>query len=328
AQSPSFHQPYVLLEPKLDCFREIHSFAYQFGFCERLTWNPAESPVCDVSRQLNVLHQAASCSSCYDIRDIVIHLQTVEQGSKTLICISFTKLNIHLLLERVSRNFSVYSLTVTQMQANATERLRQFRNRSHFSRDAKWIYEKTYYSHASSVVSTVTLQTVELLRAQKQDSAGFQNAASKSPSSGSPNLQSLNASTLPVFHRLLLSPREARWLKWLERESTDRKVRGSNPTSASRLPLSRLGQPGSIPALELPSGGVAVRHGKGVTGERYLFFIYILFSARHWFAPTRLCLDKDRICSLFSERIGPKKDSVLLCLPFKEFTTVCLITTA
>ncbi|KAG5453868.1 hypothetical protein CSKR_111541 [Clonorchis sinensis] len=33
-------------------------------FCERLTWNPAESPVFDVSRQLNVLHQAASCSSC------------------------------------------------------------------------------------------------------------------------------------------------------------------------------------------------------------------------------------------------------------------------
>ncbi|KAG5442597.1 hypothetical protein CSKR_114383 [Clonorchis sinensis] len=29
-------------------------------FCERLTWNPAESPVCDVSRQLSVLHQAAS----------------------------------------------------------------------------------------------------------------------------------------------------------------------------------------------------------------------------------------------------------------------------
>ncbi|KAG5444553.1 hypothetical protein CSKR_108085 [Clonorchis sinensis] len=26
----------------------------------RLIWNPAESPVCDVSRQLNVLHQAAS----------------------------------------------------------------------------------------------------------------------------------------------------------------------------------------------------------------------------------------------------------------------------
>ncbi|KAG5446401.1 hypothetical protein CSKR_113272 [Clonorchis sinensis] len=53
--------------------REIHSFANQFGFCERLTWNPAESPVFDISRQLNVLHQAASSSSCYDIRDIVIH---------------------------------------------------------------------------------------------------------------------------------------------------------------------------------------------------------------------------------------------------------------
>ncbi|GAA56739.1 tetraspanin-11 [Clonorchis sinensis] len=30
-----------------------------------------------------------------------------------------------------------------------------------------------------------------------------------------------------------------RWLKWLDRESADQKVRGSNPTSASRLPMSR-----------------------------------------------------------------------------------------
>ncbi|KAG5454567.1 hypothetical protein CSKR_105468 [Clonorchis sinensis] len=46
----------------------------------------------------------------------------------------------------------------------------------------------------------------------------------------------------------------------LEREFTDRKVRGSNPTSASRLPLSRLGQPGSTVALVLPSGGMAAGH--------------------------------------------------------------------
>ncbi|KER27848.1 LOW QUALITY PROTEIN: hypothetical protein T265_13715 [Opisthorchis viverrini] len=54
------------------------------------------------------------------------------------------------------------------------------------------------------------------------------------------------------------------------REVTDRKVRGSNPTSASRLPLSRLGQPGCIPALVLPSGSMAVRHRKGATAERYI----------------------------------------------------------
>ncbi|KAG5450497.1 hypothetical protein CSKR_109095 [Clonorchis sinensis] len=53
----------------------------------------------------------------------------------------------------------------------------------------------------------------------------------------------------------------------LERERTDRKVRGSNPVSASRLPLSRLGQPGSIPALVLPSGGMAARHRKGATAD-------------------------------------------------------------
>ncbi|KAG5450431.1 hypothetical protein CSKR_105092 [Clonorchis sinensis] len=59
-----------------------------------------------------------------------------------------------------------------------------------------------------------------------------------------------------------------RWPKWLEREFTDRKARSSNPTSASRLPLSRLGQPGSISALVQPSGGMAVRHRMGATAER------------------------------------------------------------
>ncbi|KAG5443807.1 Scoloptoxin SSD976 [Clonorchis sinensis] len=60
------------------------------------------------------------------------------------------------------------------------------------------------------------------------------------------------------------------WLKWLEREFSDRKVRSSNPTSASRLPLSRLGQPGSISALVLPSGCMASRQRKGGTAERFL----------------------------------------------------------
>ncbi|KER30005.1 hypothetical protein T265_03485 [Opisthorchis viverrini] len=51
----------------------------------------------------------------------------------------------------------------------------------------------------------------------------------------------------------------ARRLKCLEREFTDRKVRGSNPTSVSRLPLSRLRQPGSIPAPVPPSCDTAVK---------------------------------------------------------------------
>ncbi|KAG5449319.1 hypothetical protein CSKR_100596 [Clonorchis sinensis] len=70
--------------------------------------------------------------------------------------------------------------------------------------------------------------------------------------------------TLKLAFYLLI----ARWLKWLEREFTDRKVCGSNPTSASRLPLSRLGRPDSIPALVVPSGCMAVRHRKGFTAER------------------------------------------------------------
>ncbi|KAG5441227.1 hypothetical protein CSKR_102438 [Clonorchis sinensis] len=47
-------------------------------------------------------------------------------------------------------------------------------------------------------------------------------------------------------------------------------VCGSNPIrSASRLPLSRLGQPDSIPVLVLPSGGVTARHRKGAAAERF-----------------------------------------------------------
>ncbi|KER30853.1 hypothetical protein T265_02784 [Opisthorchis viverrini] len=52
----------------------------------------------------------------------------------------------------------------------------------------------------------------------------------------------------------------SRWLKWLEHESNYQKVRGSNPTSAILLPLSRLGRPGSIPALVPLSCGMAARH--------------------------------------------------------------------
>ncbi|KAG5444612.1 hypothetical protein CSKR_100713 [Clonorchis sinensis] len=54
---------------------------------------------------------------------------------------------------------------------------------------------------------------------------------------------------------------------------TDRKVRGSNPTSASRLLLSRLGQPGSIPALVHPSVGMIARHRKCATAERFTYFL-------------------------------------------------------
>ncbi|KER29253.1 hypothetical protein T265_13410, partial [Opisthorchis viverrini] len=60
----------------------------------------------------------------------------------------------------------------------------------------------------------------------------------------------------------------ARWRKWLECEFTDRKVRGSNPTSAYRLPLSGVEQLGSIPALVLASGDMVVRHLSGATSER------------------------------------------------------------
>ncbi|KAG5441776.1 Transmembrane protein 222 [Clonorchis sinensis] len=52
---------------------------------------------------------------------------------------------------------------------------------------------------------------------------------------------------------------------WLEREFTGRKVRGSNQTSASHFPLSRLWQPCSITALVLPSDGLTARHRSDTT---------------------------------------------------------------
>ncbi|KAG5442355.1 hypothetical protein CSKR_109281 [Clonorchis sinensis] len=59
-----------------------------------LTWNPgARSLVCDVSRQLNGLHQAASCSSCYDIRDIAIHVYTLLKAIRQPTA-SFTLLRV------------------------------------------------------------------------------------------------------------------------------------------------------------------------------------------------------------------------------------------
>ncbi|KER29760.1 LOW QUALITY PROTEIN: hypothetical protein T265_13302 [Opisthorchis viverrini] len=59
------------------------------------------------------------------------------------------------------------------------------------------------------------------------------------------------------------------WPKWLEHEFTDRKVRRSNLASASRLPLSRLGQPGSIPPFVLLSGDMAVSQRKGVPATNF-----------------------------------------------------------
>ncbi|KAG5449153.1 hypothetical protein CSKR_104745 [Clonorchis sinensis] len=59
--------------------------------------------------------------------------------------------------------------------------------------------------------------------------------------------------------------------QWLEREITDGKVRDSNPTAASRPPLSRFRQTGSIPAPVLPSDSIAAGNRTSVTVERFIF---------------------------------------------------------
>ncbi|KAG5442226.1 hypothetical protein CSKR_100189 [Clonorchis sinensis] len=58
--------------------------------------------------------------------------------------------------------------------------------------------------------------------------------------------------------------------QWLRSQLGDQKARGSNPTSGSRLLLTRLGQPSSIPVLVPPSDGMAAMLRKGATAERAL----------------------------------------------------------
>ncbi|KER27374.1 hypothetical protein T265_13809, partial [Opisthorchis viverrini] len=76
-----------------------------------------------------------------------------------------------------------------------------------------------------------------------------------------------NPSTFCSTFSLMKRYNGDRWSKWLEREIADRKVRGSNPTSSSRLPLSRFGQPGT---------GLANENRLLLTPPFFLFHILFL----------------------------------------------------
>ncbi|KAG5441124.1 hypothetical protein CSKR_102775 [Clonorchis sinensis] len=97
---------------------------------------------------------------------------------------------------------------------------------------------------------------IRLLKILRQPTTGFALLGTGSSGKRSPRVCFMSCgfvswNTILCVSNLLRLKGQwgARWPKWLEREFTDRKVRGSNPTSASRLPLSKLGQPGSIPAI-------------------------------------------------------------------------------
>ncbi|KER23270.1 hypothetical protein T265_14677, partial [Opisthorchis viverrini] len=133
----------------------------------------------------------------------------------------------------------------------------------------KWVHSK--YEHAfqaSFFIDTRWLKWLECEFTGRKIRGS--NPTSASPLDLTRFEQRVNISALvfPSGGMAVRHRKGARWPKWLEREFNDRKVCGSNPTSATRLPLSRLGQPGSIPALVLPSGGMAARHRKGATAER------------------------------------------------------------
>ncbi|KER22682.1 LOW QUALITY PROTEIN: hypothetical protein T265_14800 [Opisthorchis viverrini] len=83
----------------------------------------------------------------------------------------------------------------------------------------------------------------------------------------------------------------SRWFKWLEREFTDREVRGTNPSSASRHPLSRLGQPGGIPALVLPSGCMAARPLRDFWTGKQNSHLHLIHKTGHTSSPERVFLN-------------------------------------
>ncbi|KAG5449106.1 hypothetical protein CSKR_100240 [Clonorchis sinensis] len=63
--------------------------------------------------------------------------------------------------------------------------------------------------------------------------------------------------------------------QWLWREVTDRKVHGSNPTSGSQLPLSRLGQPGTSQPSCFLLVAWQLGTGRALKLNDYLIFNYI-----------------------------------------------------
>ncbi|KAG5452631.1 hypothetical protein CSKR_114388 [Clonorchis sinensis] len=125
------HQRHTLVCKQI-CFENIIN--ERFSWVPVFTGDSTEPVVYDVSSTECAAQRPPhvsfgtifEISQHFFIKETTHNLQTIEQGSKTPIRISFTKLNIHLLLERVSLNFSGDSLTVIQIQANPTKRLRQF----------------------------------------------------------------------------------------------------------------------------------------------------------------------------------------------------------
>ncbi|KAG5442706.1 hypothetical protein CSKR_108014 [Clonorchis sinensis] len=121
--------------------------------------------------------------------------------------------------------------------------------------------------------------------------------------------------------------------QWLDCEFADRKTRDSNPISASRRPLSWLGQPDSIPALVLPSGGMAARYRKGVTAERLLLLYIVVKCCRlvtsriesGHVAMQRIEHNPDEICpNSRATFISEDNSAVLTNYPLEKLPLRCL----
>ncbi|KAG5445419.1 hypothetical protein CSKR_104685 [Clonorchis sinensis] len=203
-----------------------------------------------------MLYQTASCFSWYDIRDIAIHAYTEYTNYKST--------------TRHQDHHRYHTFRITCALAEPTKH-------GLATNDQRNGCEAV---HDRNVTIGCVGRTSELPYLAIKLTKTWELRLSEDPKIGLWN----------IFHQPSVSSPSCYYCargeiaQWLEREFTDRKVRGSNPTTASRLPLSRLGQPGSIPALVLPTGGTTVRHRKGDTAERLLCQLSITFLSQNRFS--------------------------------------------
>ncbi|KER21796.1 hypothetical protein T265_09956 [Opisthorchis viverrini] len=195
--------------------------------------------------QWSVLHQAATCFSRYDIRTaLLIRLLKIRRQPTT----GFVLLGAHQSPLRSYGYWDLAHVTDSTYTRTTTRNLRRYST------------SPTRNGNPRRVLSSATTSAKigEDLRALSRNLSA-QVSPLKPSSLRIDNHWPSELTAFSTSAKRLARTLVRVWTKWKGSEFADQKVRGSNPTSASRIPLSRLGQPGSTPALVPPSCSMAAR---------------------------------------------------------------------